>query len=116
MDSHGANEDPIRMEVNIHDRARTIGPSFRNYAAKKVASLAEHFDLVRSAEVEFDCDLKKRRQPRQVVKITLHLLGHRLADLRASETGRDQRVTFDLAVDKLDGELTQLKERVKAHP
>lgn len=104
------------MEVNIHDRTHNVEPTFRSYATMKVASLADHFDLVTSAEVEFDRDLKKRRQPLQVVKITLHLLGHRLADVRVHETGRDQRATFDLAIDKLDGELTQLKERVRSHP
>lgn len=104
------------MQVTVHDRTHTVEPAFRTYAVKKVASLADHFDLIRSAEVEFDRDLKKRRQPLQVVKITLHLLGHRLADLRAHEAGGDQRATFDLAVDKLDGELTQLKERVRSHP
>ncbi|HEX9097975.1 MAG TPA: ribosome-associated translation inhibitor RaiA [Candidatus Dormibacteraeota bacterium] len=104
------------MEVTVHDRTQNVEPAFRTYAAQKVASLADHFDLIKSAEVEFDRDLKKRRQPLQVVKITLHLLGHRLADLRAHEVGRDQRATFDLAVDKLDGELTQLKERVRSHP
>jgi len=104
------------MEVTIHDRTQTVEPAFGTYAARKVASLADHFDLIRSAEVEFDRDLKKRRQPLQVVKITLHLLGHRLADLRAHETGRDLRATFDLAIDKVDGELTQLKEQVRSHP
>jgi ribosomal subunit interface protein len=104
------------MDVTIHDRTQTVEPAFRGYAAEKVASLADQFDLIRSAEIEFDRDLKKRRQPLHVVKITLHLLGHRLAALRAHETGRDQRATFDLAVDKLDGELTQLKDRVTQHP
>lgn len=111
-----ANENPVGIEVSIHDRTHTVGPAFRTYAAKKVASLADHFDRITWAEVEFDRDLKKRRQPLEVVKITLHLLGHRLADLRAHETGRQQRATFDLAIDKLDGELTQLKEQVTSHP
>ena len=108
-------ENSVGMEVNIHDKTHTVGPAFRIYAAKKVASLADHFDRIRWAEVEFDRDLKKRRQPLEVVKITLHLVGHRLADLRAHETGRQQRATFDLALDKLDGELAQLKEQVKPH-
>ena len=78
--------------------------------------LADHFDLITAAEVEFDRDLKKRREPLHVVKVTVHVLGHRLPDIRAHETGRDLRATFDLAMDKIDGEVTQLKERVRAHP
>jgi ribosomal subunit interface protein len=112
---HAARENPFGMEVTIHDRTHTVGPELRSYAATKVASLTDHFDLIRSAEVEFDRDLKKRRQPLEVVKITVHLLGHRLADLRAHATGGEQRATFDLAIDKLDGELAELKEQVKSH-
>ena len=72
------------MEVTIHDRTHTVGPELHSYAAKKVASLADHFDLIRPAEIEFDRDLKKRRQPLEVVKVTPYLLGHRLGDLRAT--------------------------------
>jgi ribosome-associated translation inhibitor RaiA len=61
------------------------------------------------AGVEFDRDLKKRREP-------LHLVGHRLSELREHETGRDQRATFDRAMDTIDREVTQLKERVTEHP
>jgi len=79
-------------------------------------ALADHFDLITAAEVEFDRDLKKRREPLHVVKVTLHVVGHRLPDVRAHETGRDLRATFDLAMDKIGGEVTQLKERVMSHP
>jgi ribosome-associated translation inhibitor RaiA len=46
----------------------------------------------------------------------LHVMGYRLQDVRAHETGRDLRATFDLAMEKIDAEVTQLKERVRAHP
>jgi ribosomal subunit interface protein len=108
-------EDSTEMEVAIHDRTHNLPPAVRAYVQKKVTGLAEHLDLISGAEVEFDRDLKKRREPRHVVKVTLHLLGHRLPDVRAHETGPDPRATFDLAMDKIDGEVTQLKERVKAH-
>ena len=78
--------------------------------------LADHFDLITAAEVEFDRDVKKRREPLHVVKVTLHVVGYRLPDVRAHEVGRDLRATFDLAMDKIVGEVTQLKERVTAHP
>ena len=104
------------MEVAIHDRAHNLSTEVRAYVEKNVKGLADHFDLVTAAEVEFDRDLKKRREPLHVVKVTVHVLGHRLQDIRAHETGRDLRATFDLAIDKIDGEVTQLKERVRAHP
>jgi len=104
------------VEVAIHDRTHNLPTEVRAYVEKKVRGLADHFDLITAADVEFDRDLKKRREPLHVVKVTLHVLGHRLLDVRAHETGRDLRGTFDLAIDKIDGGVTQLKERVRAHP
>ena len=104
------------MEVAIHDRTHKLTAEVRTYVEKKVMGLGDHFDLITAADVEFDRDLKKRREPLHVVKISLRLLGHRLPDVRAHETGRDLRTTFDLAMDKVEGEATQLKERVRAHP
>ena len=103
------------MEVAVHDRTHSLPSDIRAYVENKVSGLADHFDLISAAEVEFDRDLKKRREPLHVVKVTLLLVGRRLRDLRASETGLDQRATFDRAVEKIDGELTRMKERVKAH-
>ena len=103
------------MEVAVHDRTHSLASDIRAHVENKVSGLADHFDLISAAEVEFDRDLKKRREPLHVVKVTLHLVGRRLRDLRASETGLDQRATFDRAVEKIDGELTRMKERVKAH-
>jgi ribosomal subunit interface protein len=104
------------VKVTIHDRAQVVSPEVRTYVENKVIGLADHFDLISAADVEFDRDLKKRREPLHVVKVTLHLVGHRLRDLRASETGRDQRTTFDVLMEKVDGEVTRLKGQVRAHP
>jgi ribosomal subunit interface protein len=106
----------IDMDVAIHDRTHSLPAAVRAYVEKKVMGLADRFDLISAAEVEFDRDVKKRREPLHIVKVTLHLVGHRLPDLRASETGRDQRATFDLVIEKIDGEVTRLKERVRSHP
>ncbi len=103
------------MEVAVHDRTHSLTSDLHAYVENKVSGLADHFDLISAAEVEFDRDLKKRREPLHVVKVTLHLVGHRLPDLRASETGLDKRATFDRAIEKIDGELTRMKARVKAH-
>jgi ribosomal subunit interface protein len=103
------------LELAIHDRTTKLPAEIRAYVEKKVMGLADHFDLITAAEVEFDRDLKKRPEPLHVVKVTLHVLGHRMPELRAHETGRDMRATFDLAMDTIDGEVTQLKERVRGH-
>jgi ribosome-associated translation inhibitor RaiA len=104
------------MEVAIHDRNHDVPAEHVRYARRKLVGVAGRFDLVARAELEFDRDLKKRPNPLYVVKVNLHLIGHRLSDLHAHETGRDLRTTVDLVIDKIDGELATLKERVAAHP
>jgi len=104
------------MEVAIHDRTHKLPTEIRAYVEKKVMAIADHFDLITTAEIEFDRDLKKRPEPLHVVKVSLHVLGHRMPELRAHEIGPDMLSTFDLAMDKIDGEVTQLKERVRGHP
>jgi ribosomal subunit interface protein len=104
------------MEVLIHDRTHDLTTEERAYAAQKLAAIGDHFNMVARAELEFDRDVKKRRDPLHVVKVTLHLIGRRLPDLRAHEIGPDRRAAFDLLMDKIDGELGELKEKVRPHP
>lgn len=115
-ETHSYSEPNLQMEITTHDRTREITAEDRSYAEDKLAAVARHFDLVARADLEFDKDLKKRREPQHVVKVTLHLIGHRLSDLRAHETGRDLRAVVDLVMDKIDGELVALKEQVRPHP
>jgi ribosome-associated translation inhibitor RaiA len=104
------------MQVHISDRSHHLPAELRAYAEERVKSLGDHLDLIAGADVEFILDLKKRPEPLHVVKINLHLLGHRLPGLRVSETGREPRATFDVAMARIGDEVVQLKERVKAHP
>jgi ribosome-associated translation inhibitor RaiA len=104
------------MEVTFHDRNHDVPAEEVRYALRKLDSVVGQFDLVARAEVEFDRDLKKRATPLHVVKVNLHLIGHRLSDLHAEETGRELRTTVDLVIDKIGGEVATLKDRITAHP
>jgi ribosomal subunit interface protein len=104
------------MQVQISDRTHRLPDELRAYVEERVKSLGDHLDLVAGADVEFILDLKKRPEPLHVVKINLHLLGHRLPGVRASATGRDPRATFDAAMATIGDEMAQLNERVKEHP
>lgn len=104
------------MDVIIRDRTSHLMPEVRDYVDKKVRGLGDYLDLVKSADIEFDRDVKRRPEPLYVVKITLHVLAHRAPDLRVKETGRDQRVTFDMAIARMESEAMKLKERIKGHP
>lgn len=106
----------LTMEVTFHDRNHDVPAEEVRYALRKLDSVVGQFDLVARAEVEFDRDLKKRATPLYVVKVNLHLIGHRLSDLHAEETGRELRTTVDLVIDKIGGEVATLKDRITAHP
>lgn len=110
------NQSEMTMEVAVHDRTHNVPAEDISYAEGKLSTIASRFDPVARAELEFDRDLKRSQMPLYVVKVHLNLIGHRLSDLRAHETGDDLRATVDLVMDKIDGELTTLKERIKAHP
>jgi ribosomal subunit interface protein len=103
------------MEIEISDRAHDLQDELRTYVEERINSLGEHLDLIAGADVEFLRDVKKRPHPLHEVKINLHLLGHRLPGLRASATGHEPRITFDLAMAKIAAEASQLKEKVKDH-
>lgn len=104
------------MEITFHDRNHDVPAELVRYALRKLDSVVGRSELVARAEVEFDRDLKKRPSPLYVVKVNLHLIGHRLSDLHAEETGRELRATVDLVIDKIGGELVKLKDRITAHP
>lgn len=104
------------MQVQISDRTHHLSAELRAYVEERVKSLGEHLDLIAGADVEFIRDVKKRPEPLHVVKINLHLVGHRLPGLRAGATGHEPRITFDLALAKISAEVSQLKEKVKGHP
>ena len=103
------------MDINVYDRSHELDPSLRDLAIKKVQALARHFAFAHSASVEFATDLKKRSRPLHTAKVTFFLLGHRLPSVRAHASAPEARAAFDLALGKLDAEMTRLKEQVESH-
>lgn len=104
------------MDVVIRDRTDHLPAEVREYVERKVRGLEDYLDLVRSVDVEFDREVRRRPDPLHVVKITLDVLAHRTSDVRVKETGRDQRATFDVAMARMEAAAAQLKERIKADP
>ena len=104
------------MEIQIHDRSHDVSAEERSHAEEKLAAVAAHSEFVERAELEFDRDLRRRPNPLHVVKVTLWLRGHRMPNLRAHESGSELRTVVDRAMDKIDRELSHLKERIKTQP
>ena len=104
------------MQVTLVDRTHELPPDIRDYATRRLASLEGHFDLIQAAEMEFDRDSKRSREPIHVVEVTLRPLAHNQPTLRAREGSRDLRQAVDLALEAIDREVVELKESVRGHP
>jgi ribosomal subunit interface protein len=102
------------MDVRILDRTDRLTAGVKEYALHRVTRLIRHLDLVGDAHVEFDCERKRSQEPLHVVQIIVRPLGHRQSPLIVRETGQDPRATLDLAIKRLDQELTSRKDRLKA--
>ncbi len=102
------------MSVRLHDRTDGVSDDLKEYAVLHLARLFRHLDIVRDTDIEFDCERKRSREPLHVVQIIVRPLGHRQSPLIVRETGQDLRAALDLALERIDQEITTLKERLKA--
>jgi ribosomal subunit interface protein len=102
------------MSVRLHDRTDGVSDDLKEYALLQLARLSRHLDIVHDTVVEFDCERKRSHEPLHVVQIIVRPLGHRQSPLIVRETGQDLRATLDLAMKRIDQEITTFKERLKA--
>ncbi|HYM50463.1 MAG TPA: HPF/RaiA family ribosome-associated protein [Candidatus Limnocylindrales bacterium] len=101
------------LEVVVRDRTDQVPPNVRAYASSRLRRLSSHLVLLEKAEIEFDREAKRSREPLEVVEITVKMTAHRLLPLRVRETGRDLRETLDLALKRIDEEILTLKGRFR---
>jgi putative sigma-54 modulation protein len=100
------------VKVVLHDRTNGLGQEVRDTAHRKLTRLARHFGRVADAEVEFSEERKRSGLATTVVRINLHLDGHRTPVLQARERGADPLSALDLALDKIDRQVVAFKEKV----
>ena len=101
------------MDIVICDRDDAVPESVRAYVERKLAGVIRHLDVIQGARVEFATDARRSREPIHTVDIELRLIGSNLEGLRAHEQGRALYSVVDLALDKIDREVVQLKEALK---
>jgi putative sigma-54 modulation protein len=100
------------VKVVLHDRTNGLGQEVREGAQRKLTRLERHFDKIVEAEVDFS---EKRRSSDLswfVCRVHLRLDGHRAPVLHAMERGADPQMALDLALDKIDRQLVEFKDRV----
>lgn len=103
----------LGVKVVIHDRTEELPARLRTYAEQRVLRIARHFDRVSQAEVEFAPESRRGTSPLCTVQITVHMDGRRLPLAKAAEAAGDARAALDLALDKVDRQVSKLKEKVK---
>ncbi|HVD01944.1 MAG TPA: ribosome-associated translation inhibitor RaiA [Candidatus Dormibacteraeota bacterium] len=104
------------LKVQIRDRSGQVPLRLKSYTRRKLRRLVRHFDLLTDAEVEFTEESRRSQEPIHVVDLTVRGIATDLEVLRARESGRELLPVIDLALNKLDGEVTRLKEKVRPYP
>jgi putative sigma-54 modulation protein len=101
------------VKVVLHDRTNGLGQEVREVAQRKLARLERHFGKVLEAEVEFSEKSRTSDLSWFVCRVHLRLDGHRAPVLHAMERGADPTTALDLALDKIDRQLTAFKDKIK---
>ena len=97
------------MEVHVRGKRMSVGDDLRRLAEDKVARSARVFEDAGAIDVEFTDEQNPRQAAERCrVEITSKAAGQLV---RVEAAGFDHRSALDLAVDKLERQLSRLKER-----
>ena len=98
------------MEVHVRGKRMSIGDDLRRVAEEKVARSIRVFEDAGPIDVEFTDEQNPRQAGERCrVEITTKAAGQMV---RVEAAGFDHRSALDLAVDKLERQLSRLKERL----
>lgn len=107
-DAPGQKEDPV--EIRVHSTRMSLSDSLRDDAAEKVGHATRVFDDTERIDVEFSEERNPRiADGRYRVEVTSMVRGQ---VVRVEAVGADERTALDLAIDKYEGRLRRLKERL----
>lgn len=98
------------MEVRVHGKNMQVREELAEIATDKVGHAGRFFDGTFSADVEFEVRHNPRLADERIaVEITSLAAGQ---IVRVVASAFDDRAALDLAVDKFEGQLRKLKERL----
>lgn len=95
------------MDITVTGKHLEVTEAIRSYARNKAGKLPRYFDRIRQLEVLID----KRDHGHQAVEMIAHVDHH--DPFLANVTGTDLYGCIDEAVDKLERQLTEHKEKVR---
>ena len=97
------------MDITVSSRNADVSPALRSAVADKIGRLDRFLDGMERADVHFSEERNRRIAAREVCEVTLEGHGHHV---RAKVAAPDQFAAVDLAVAKLEHQLTRLKTKL----
>lgn len=95
------------MQINITGHGIEITPALRDYTHEKLDRLKNRGNSISNIHVIFDVV-----KSQQIAKATLHVAG---TEIHAHSESSDLYSAIDLMTDKLNHQITKLKEKLKDH-
>lgn len=104
------------MKVQITDRsgADVVTEGLREHIAERLGRIGERLHVADEAEVEFDRERRRSHQPLEVVTISVRMFAHRAPTVIVRQTGLDLRRVAEIALDRVDSELHEVKELLRS--
>jgi putative sigma-54 modulation protein len=96
------------MELQIKGRNLEVSESMRAYAERKLAKLGRQVHENTRAELELSVEKNPSVAAHEVAEVTMWLKGR---TLRAREASRDMKAAIDAVTEKLQRELTELRDK-----
>jgi putative sigma-54 modulation protein len=98
------------MKVQVQARTAEADRRVKAYAQAKLERLGRHFDQILEARLDLATEKNRSLENKKVAHLTVHVNGH---ILKAEQTAGDIREAVDLVVDKMDRQVSKLKEKVQ---
>lgn len=101
------------MEIVVKSRHMDVSDRFRSHAEEKLTRLEKHDQRIIRVEVEVDKEQNPRQQDRAVrVELTAFTKG---PVIRAEAAAEDKMAAFDMAMDKMAGQMRKAADRRRVH-
>src|SRR2546426_4706397 len=104
------------MQVNLRGTHVRVADDLRDYATEKVSHVGRIFDGLMKAEIEFREERNRRVAEKEIVEVTITSKAGTL--IRAAAHAPDAFAAVDMVVDRLEGQVRRLKEKLvgRSHP
>ncbi|OGS20870.1 MAG: ribosomal subunit interface protein [Elusimicrobia bacterium RIFOXYA2_FULL_39_19] len=95
------------MQINITGRNVKQTEALKDYVTKKIERLSRYLDKIINVQVKLEVE-----KYRHIAELKIHIEGH---IFKATATDRDLYAAVDLALDKVERQISKHKEILKKH-